>query len=471
MQTVEDTGIGIEEEVRQKLFKPFSQADSSTARRFGGTGLGLTISKNLVELMRGEISLESKLGVGTKATFWIPFNKAPYQTAGDSPLVDLGTIPDRLASELSVSRPSSDNNGASGPSTPTGLHRKEPSLSGVAGLAPWAESMGMDLDLSEEERKNTQVLVVEDNPVNQQIALKTIKKLGFPVRAVWNGQEALEYLSSPSPERPRPNVILMDVQMPIMDGYRATWTIRNDKAFVLNADVQSAPIIAMTASAIQGDREKCQAAGMDDYLSKPVKKPMLEKMLIKWAIEGRKKRVELKNNPSLLKRPGMKQNHSFTASETSSNLVTPQEHLSSEVDRLEFVNQQRFATSSETDSERANRQIKAEEQAMSLRDHELIEAGEDPKTKLGKGVGEEAQTPQGAGIALTEANMEKFDMRDRMGQLRRENTDDQNSSIMATLAETEGQGFASHALQRSTAPSPDGSSVLPHRRSWQPEKR
>lgn len=439
--TVEDTGIGIEEEVRRKLFKPFSQADSSTARRFGGTGLGLTISKNLVELMHGEIFLESKLGVGTKASFWIPFHKAPYQS-NESPLVDLGTIPDRLQSDVSISRPSSDNSVPTTPTTPRVAHRRDASGSGIPGYGPWPEGgAAAEPVLSEAERKLTQVLVVEDNAVNQQIALKTISKLGFPVRAVWNGKEALDYLRAPSEEQPRPDIILMDVQMPIMDGYKATYTIRNAQPFASSPEVQGTPIVAMTASAIQGDREKCQQSGMDDYLAKPVKKTHLEKMLVKWAIEGRKKRAELMQNPALLKtaqRPRTNRNdHSFT-SDASSSLQSPQDHLSSEVDRLEFVHTEAFKQSSESTSERAERQQKAEEQAIQLRDHELIEAGEDPKTKLGRGVAgdENLVEPTPQPTALTAENIKRFGLTDRMAQILREADVDNSSSAMATQAET-----------------------------------
>ncbi|KAK5116305.1 hypothetical protein LTR85_009277 [Meristemomyces frigidus] len=437
--TVEDTGIGIEEEVRRRLFKPFSQADSSTARRFGGTGLGLTISKNLVELMHGKISLESKLGVGTKATFWILFHKAPYQS-GESQLVDVAsTIPDRLQSDVSVSRASSSNSGAATPVTPVkpGMHRRRQSGAIGSALTAWVSADEPLLELSPADRKKVNVLVVEDNAINQQIALKTISKLGFPVQAVWNGKEALDYLQQPSSkEHPRPDVILMDVQMPIMDGYRATYTIRNAKPFANNAEIQGTPIVAMTASAIQGDREKCQMAGMDDYLSKPVKKPNLEKMLVKWAIEGKRKRAELAKDPqSKHQRPAVGAHSSSFASDNSN----PQshEHLSSELDRLEYAHRAAAERSAESAGDSAIRHQQAEEKAISLRDDALIESGDNYKTKLGRGVSEEnnhEREKDTSTSALTAENMQRLAGADRsvnrVAKLRHEVSNDSSLAVM-----------------------------------------
>lgn len=152
---VEDSGIGIEEEVRKRLFKPFSQADSSTARRFGGTGLGLTISKNLVDLMHGRITLESSLGNGTVATFWIPFNKPQYHDG--NALIDIGSLPDRLQSEMSVSCSSSDYEqiGPSPQKHQMDMHMRNRSISMMTPAMS-------DRDLTPAERANTKILLVED---------------------------------------------------------------------------------------------------------------------------------------------------------------------------------------------------------------------------------------------------------------------------------------------------------------------
>ncbi|KAK3341432.1 hypothetical protein B0T25DRAFT_573814 [Lasiosphaeria hispida] len=279
---VEDTGIGIKDSVRARLFQPFSQGDPSTARRFGGTGLGLTICKNLLDLMKGRMEMKSTIGKGTTATFWIPFNKP--QNAQAAGLVRIDPLPDRLQSEMSVSCNSSEYEQFLGTSSTELLNRgrsarRHPSMSLSSAGTP-------EHDLSLQERAEIYVLVVEDNAINQQIAIKTIKKLGFQVTAAWNGQEALDYLTAARDGTKRkPDIILMDVQMPVIDGYKCTHLLRHHLPY--KVFVSDIPIVAMTASAIQGDREKCKRAGMDDYLAKPVKSKTLERMLVRWSVKGR----------------------------------------------------------------------------------------------------------------------------------------------------------------------------------------
>ncbi|TWU73933.1 hypothetical protein ED733_004379 [Metarhizium rileyi] len=281
---VEDTGIGIQEDVRKRLFQPFSQGDASTARRFGGTGLGLTICKNLLDLMHGRISLESTVGSGTKAVFWIPFNK-PHGPRRSRP-IQSGVIPDRLQSDLSLSCNSSEYDQTGGASTGSEgagnsaliMPRRRRSI---------RSPPSVDQDMPRAERAKTHILVVEDNPVNQTIAIKTIQKLGFQVTAASNGKEALEYLMATSRgQNTKPDMILMDVQMPIIDGYKCTHLLRHHPPY--RTLVQDVPIVALTASAIHGDKEKCNKAGMDDYLAKPVSMNVLERMLIRWCLSRRK---------------------------------------------------------------------------------------------------------------------------------------------------------------------------------------
>lgn len=131
------------------------------------------------------------------------------------------------------------------------------------------------------------IKLTSPSPINQKIATKTIGKLGFQVTAAWNGKEALEYLASVQKGiKQKPDIILMDVQMPIIDGYKCTHLLRHHMPY--KPLVQDVPIVAMTASAIQGDREKCTKAGMDDYLAKPVRGVILEKMLLRWCHSRRR---------------------------------------------------------------------------------------------------------------------------------------------------------------------------------------
>ncbi|KAF8241736.1 hypothetical protein K440DRAFT_568201 [Wilcoxina mikolae CBS 423.85] len=274
---VNDTGIGILETDQCRLFQPFTQADSSTARRFGGTGLGLSICQKLVTLMGGTIGLSSKAGEGTSAYFSIPFKKITKHSSTRTTNFD--SIPERLQSDTSVNV---------SPPPPPKLTNTPPS--------PPTEHLPPDIEF----RRKRHVLIVDDNEINQQIAIRLIKKLHFTVSAVCNGLECLSFIKSSSllpssfdttssnpPYLRRPDVILMDVQMPEMDGYAATRAIRREGGWL-----KEVPIVALTASAIKGDREKCRDAGMDDYLSKPVNGRVLEKMLVKWCFKDGCQREE-----------------------------------------------------------------------------------------------------------------------------------------------------------------------------------
>ncbi|KAF3157116.1 hypothetical protein TWF569_004021 [Orbilia oligospora] len=372
---VEDTGIGIKDDVMKLLFTPFGQADSSTARKFGGSGLGLAISKNLVDLMGGIIELKSVYQKGTTATVKIPFRypfaRSPRSSAGEGlQLPDLDSVPERLQNDTSLSVRSVSEASASPSLNPLGNGdlvtppispllretsrpetRSDPAVRGSSLSEPYFRSRSRStassisippylhstldpkLILPMERRIKLHILIVEDNLINQQIATKLVKKLGFTASAVSNGQEALDYLIEANLQFPKdaainipaprsratyaasiqlqvqqrleqednlapslkleearnnrtdptvngkmfPDLILMDCHMPVLDGYSATRALR-----LLPEPLRNVPIIAMTASAIKGDREKCREAGMSDYLSKPVVTANLERMLVKW---------------------------------------------------------------------------------------------------------------------------------------------------------------------------------------------
>ncbi|TDZ34781.1 Two-component system protein A [Colletotrichum spinosum] len=242
--TVQDTGIGIPQQQLVKLFQPFSQADTSTARKYGGSGLGLSICKSLIEtMMKGKIELDSQEGIGTTARFSVTFDKAKSDvSAGD-------------AQQLKSPAPTEHS------ASPVSMRLSSPNLF---------------LDLSTIPKDKIRICVAEDNPINQKIAIQYAVRLGYTtVDAYENGLKAVEGLRQKAKEGRPYHVVLMDVQMPILDGYDATKLIRKDSIDV----VRKVLVIAMTASAIQGDREKCLAAGMNDYLAKPVRSDVLKKKL------------------------------------------------------------------------------------------------------------------------------------------------------------------------------------------------
>ncbi|KAB2951790.1 response regulator [Heliorestis acidaminivorans] len=237
-----DTGIGIDDEVQKRLFKPFMQADSSTSRKYGGTGLGLSICKRLLELMGGDIGVTSKVGEGSRFWFTLPLVDAP-KTMQDNTL---------LQENYCKVPPSSCN---------------LTDVDDVAGRVQPEHNFSYD-------GNNKLLLLVEDNPINQRLTKMQLEKMGFAIDVVNNGLEALQAVAIK-----KYNLILMDCQMPEMDGYEATEEIRKKESL---GHIEPINIIAMTACAMEGDREKCLQAGMNDYICKPVKVEQLKHLLIKW---------------------------------------------------------------------------------------------------------------------------------------------------------------------------------------------
>ncbi|KAH0598992.1 hypothetical protein MHUMG1_03106 [Metarhizium humberi] len=242
---VRDTGIGIPAQQLAKLFQPFSQADASTARKYGGSGLGLSICKSLIEIMmKGKIQLESEESEGTTAWFTVTFEKAKADVSAGDALGKASPPIDRYSLMTSP-------------------------FDRVASPNPF-------MDLSQVSKEDVRICVAEDNPINQKIAIQYAHRLGYPnVVAYENGLKAIEGLRKKAAEGEPYHIVLMDVQMPVLDGYEATKLIRKDSIEA----VRKVLVIAMTASAIQGDREKCLAAGMNDYLAKPVRSEVLKKKL------------------------------------------------------------------------------------------------------------------------------------------------------------------------------------------------
>lgn len=226
---VKDSGIGISDEAQKTLFDAFTQADVSTTRRFGGTGLGLAISYELARLMGGSIEVESEVGVGSVFTLELPFGEPRGEEAATASVMHTGSGPDTRSGQSDERCPGTGD-----------------------------------------------ILIAEDNEINRFFLSRVLAERGLVFEIVSNGRQALEILANPDEVF---DLVLMDCQMPEIDGYDATRKLR---AREIDQDLPRTPVIAMTAHAMEGDREKCLAAGMDDYLAKPLQLEELDRVLGEW---------------------------------------------------------------------------------------------------------------------------------------------------------------------------------------------
>ena len=225
---VKDTGIGIAPNMQARIFDAFTQEDTSTTRRFGGTGLGLTITRHLVELMGGQIWLESTPGQGSVFHFTLPCNDLAHEPLATAPPAPAMPPAPAVIASTAEAKPHA--------------------------LLPSAQKV---------KAQKGKILLVEDHPVNQRMATLLLERQGYQVTVVPDGQQAVDQVFGQHFD-----AVLMDVQMPVMGGLEATRLIREREA--ATPGTKRIPIIAMTANAILGDREQCLAAGMDEYVSKPI---------------------------------------------------------------------------------------------------------------------------------------------------------------------------------------------------------
>ena len=357
-----DTGIGIDEETREKLFAPFSQSDGSTTRKYGGTGLGLAISRELITLMGGVLDCKSEPGKGSEFYFFIELARSPQKrrnkTIADTQILHgrrVLVIDDNTTNQEILLRQMSSWK-MIGESASRGIEgiellseakkqgepfdlaildmdmpemdglevarriKNDPSLShttmimltsvGLRGDAQTAKECGVSAYLTKpvsksdlcatissllgdgsserlnqlvtrhsiaegSKRFDLSILVAEDNPTNQDVVRGILKSLGCRVDIVSNGKEAVHAFSEKNFD-----MLFMDCQMPVLDGYQATDAIRKQERF--DPQAGHTPIVALTAHALEGDKEKCLKAGMDDYMSKPFRVDEMKEMIVKW---------------------------------------------------------------------------------------------------------------------------------------------------------------------------------------------